>query len=510
LANGKTGIDEVASDFTTLVGEGVPLDTASRSHFEPYFGHDFSNVRVHSDAKAAASARDMGARAYTVGPHLVFASGEYTPSSEAGRKLLAHELTHHVQQSAQIGRAAPARASADRAEAEADRNAQRVGTGAQAEVNVRAPVSVAMKVDRSYWFQSKPPQKPIPAQSGIQITPKGQVFLDPRVQKVESSLGTFEVQFAGLDSDFHDGKPTAAFAAAENAIMAAIAGKETGNPKHPREGGVVADLGALPDIKNAPSQKAAEAKRKEDETARARLKESVRTLDGKTLNVFIATDLSVAEMMSRAPLSLRTEQIFVRADDVGDPKKLEAGIRVPLVVLTGGKKGLAPGPDGTLTTSNVNALDTEQAKEAILHEMVHVMLIGKGVSAVQVWQAAQAGMVTGTDEVKNLAEDVLFRYVRAQEEIFVYTAVGGVYSGFAANKDHYVDFMQLVEAFLHDVGAKLDHPKTTKIDVKEKIGEGKKKPAVNWSISYTLPKPMKLDATQVDALKLLQKIDIGS
>jgi hypothetical protein len=505
LANGEAGIDEVASNYTRRLGDGAPLDAASRSYFEPYFGHDFSNVRVHSDAKAAASARDVGALAYTVGPHLVFASGEYNPSSEAGRKLLAHELTHHVQQSAQMGRAAPACASTQGAEAEADRNAERVGTGAQAEVNVEAPVSVAMKggqgdpaADRSYWFQSKPPEKPSSTESGIEITPKGQVFLDPSVSQVKSpSLGTFKVQFAGLDTDFRNGKPIAAFAAAKNAILEAITG-------------AVGDLQTLPDIENAPSLKAAKAKREEDETVRARLKESARTLDGKTLNVFIATDLSVAEKMSKAPLSLRTEQIFVRADDLGDAKKLEAGIRVPLIALTGGEKGLAPGPGGTLTASNVTALDKEQAKEAILHEMVHVMLIGKGVSAGQVWQAAKAGMVTGPDEVKQLAEDVLFRYVRAQEEIFVYTAIGSVYSGFAANKDHYVDFMTLVEALLHDIGAKLEKPKTTKIDVKEKIGEGKKKQAVSWSIGYTLPKPMKLNATQVDALKVLQTFDIGS
>lgn len=463
--------------------------------------------QLHSDAKANASARDVGALADAVGPHLVFARGEYNPSNEAGRKSLAPELTHHVQQPAQIGRAAPAWASTHgaEAEAEADRNAQRVGTGAKAEVNVQAPVSVAMKdgeddpaADRSYWFQSKPPQKPIPTKSGIDITPKGQVFLDKNVRQVESpSLGKFKVQFAGLDTDFQNGKPSAAFAAAENAILDAITG-------------AIGDLGALPEIRNAPSRKAAEAKRKEDETVRARLKESARTLDGKTLNVFIATDLSVAEKMSIAPLSLRTEQIFVRADDLGDAKKLEAGIRVPLIALTGGEKGLAPGPGGKLTTSNVTALDTEQAKEAILHEMVHVMLIGKGVSAVQMWQAAQAGMVSGPDEVKRLAEDVLFRYVRAQEEIFVYTAIGSIYSGFAANKDHYVDFLKLVEAWLHDIGAKLDKPKTTTIDVKEKIGEGKKKQAVSWSIGYTLPKPMKLDATQVDVLKALQKFDIGS
>jgi hypothetical protein len=115
--------------------------------------------------------------------------------------------------------------------------------------------------------------------------------------------------------------------------------------------------------------------------------------------------------------------------------------------------------------------------------------------------------VTGPDEVKRLAEGVLFRYLRAQEEMFVYTAIGNVYSSFSTNKDHYVNFMELVEAFLRGIGTKRDKPKTTKIEVK--IGGGKKKAGVSWSISYRLPKPMTLGATQIDSLKRLQMFDIG-
>ena len=65
---------------------------------EPRFGHDFSEVRVHSDARAAESARAVNALAYTVGPDVVFGAGEYAPGTIAGRRLLAHELTHVVQQ----------------------------------------------------------------------------------------------------------------------------------------------------------------------------------------------------------------------------------------------------------------------------------------------------------------------------------------------------------------------------------------------------------------------------
>jgi len=64
------------------------------------FGHDFSKVRVHIDAQAAESATAVNARAYTVGRDMVFSAGQYAPNTSAGRKLLAHELAHVVQQSA--------------------------------------------------------------------------------------------------------------------------------------------------------------------------------------------------------------------------------------------------------------------------------------------------------------------------------------------------------------------------------------------------------------------------
>ncbi|MGI8587616.1 MAG: eCIS core domain-containing protein [Chloroflexia bacterium] len=77
---------------------GRPLDPATRAAMEPRFGHDFSGVRVHTDSRAAESARAIGARAYTVGPEVVFGEGQFAPGSPDGQKLLAHELTHVVQQ----------------------------------------------------------------------------------------------------------------------------------------------------------------------------------------------------------------------------------------------------------------------------------------------------------------------------------------------------------------------------------------------------------------------------
>ena len=82
-----------------LASPGEPLDTSTRAFFEPRFGHDFSNVRVHSTAAAQQSAREMNANAYTVGNNIVFGPGRFVPGSADGQRLVAHELAHVVQQS---------------------------------------------------------------------------------------------------------------------------------------------------------------------------------------------------------------------------------------------------------------------------------------------------------------------------------------------------------------------------------------------------------------------------
>ncbi|MCG2784879.1 MAG: DUF4157 domain-containing protein [Anaerolineae bacterium] len=81
-----------------LSSPGQPLDETTRTMMEPRFGHDFSKVRVHTDARATASARAVNALAYTVGNNVVFGSGQFAPNTYAGRKLIAHELTHTIQQ----------------------------------------------------------------------------------------------------------------------------------------------------------------------------------------------------------------------------------------------------------------------------------------------------------------------------------------------------------------------------------------------------------------------------
>ncbi len=83
-----------------LRSPGQPLDFATRAFMESRFGRDLSNVRVHADPQAAASAQAVNSLAYTVGRDVVFAPGQYAPHGNRGRRLLAHELTHVIQQGA--------------------------------------------------------------------------------------------------------------------------------------------------------------------------------------------------------------------------------------------------------------------------------------------------------------------------------------------------------------------------------------------------------------------------
>jgi bacterioferritin-associated ferredoxin len=124
-------------DIAPVESRGGPLDVGVRAFMEARFGASFGHVRVHTDERAAASARTIGADAYTFGRDVYFAAGKYAPSSRAGRLLIAHELSHTLQQGASgDGAIAPRPAEMvvgpadDPLEREADRAAVAVVDGA--------------------------------------------------------------------------------------------------------------------------------------------------------------------------------------------------------------------------------------------------------------------------------------------------------------------------------------------------------------------------------------------
>jgi hypothetical protein len=117
---------------------GSPLDSDTRSDMEARLGADFGDVRVHTDGEAGASAKSVQAQAYTVGSHVVFGEGSYQPGSDSGKRTLAHELTHVIQQRSGPVDGTPADGGiqlshpSDRFEQEAERSADMAMTNTPA------------------------------------------------------------------------------------------------------------------------------------------------------------------------------------------------------------------------------------------------------------------------------------------------------------------------------------------------------------------------------------------
>ncbi|HEX8116015.1 MAG TPA: DUF4157 domain-containing protein, partial [Pyrinomonadaceae bacterium] len=155
-ANGPAAPASVPPAVHEVLGTaGRPLDTPTRTFMESKLGHDFSRVRVHTDARAAESARAVNALAYTVGRDVVFAAGRYAPGTREGRKLLAHELAHTVQQGRDMrpaGQDFGISTPGDPAELEADRAAALAG----------APVALRPVAAPMLARQPVPPFIPVP------------------------------------------------------------------------------------------------------------------------------------------------------------------------------------------------------------------------------------------------------------------------------------------------------------------------------------------------------------
>ena len=174
------------SGVPPIVGEvlrspGRPLDAGTRAFMEPRFGHDFSHVRLHTDAHAAESAKAVNALAYTVGRDIVVGAGQYQPRTDEGRKLLAHELTHTIQQQGQAtGWVSPLRTTRpdESSEKEADAAASAVVTGNAFQSHVQQPLAIARQGEGGEEDIPLPPRPglPQPQRPGL---PVPDVVVDP-------------------------------------------------------------------------------------------------------------------------------------------------------------------------------------------------------------------------------------------------------------------------------------------------------------------------------------------
>jgi hypothetical protein len=174
-----------------LRSSGRPLDEKTRAAMEPLFGNDFSQVRVHADAKSAASALSLNASGYTMGHDLVFGEGQYAPGTAAGRTLIAHELAHVVQQrGAGSGRPMDGmpmiRQPDDSFEREANAAAVRVTAGVPAN-GLLTSSGAAIQRQTPSDVEKKPPEKKEAGEvitEGLKTVAEQAADNNPKVKKV--------------------------------------------------------------------------------------------------------------------------------------------------------------------------------------------------------------------------------------------------------------------------------------------------------------------------------------
>ncbi len=193
-----------------LQSTGRPLAPATRASVEPLFGRDFSGVRIHNDAKAAASAQSVNALAYTVGQNIVFDGPHYSPSTPAGQRLLIHELAHAAQQGNGGTDSAPGNLRVskptDPAEREAEAVADKAAAGRPVSVQRQTPVSVHRSVRIAGIVGGLVLRhKPKPPPTSIRIVQVHQVPLDDYAVSLGlrwGAGGVSEIEVSNGDVDY--------------------------------------------------------------------------------------------------------------------------------------------------------------------------------------------------------------------------------------------------------------------------------------------------------------------
>jgi outer membrane protein OmpA-like peptidoglycan-associated protein len=197
LSEVSPSVDEV------LCSTGQPLEAGTRAFMEQRFGHDFSQVRIRADSKAAYSARTVGALAYTVGRDVVFREHQYAPHWHAGRRLIAHELAHVVQQQMSgsvVQQQAAISQPDDAAELQAERVADQVVRGEP--VGYIAPLSYTL-VQRDNDLNTdkqadEPAEKPLSRDDETQLSRTSPGQVGGSVQPPVISIYNFAIDSANL------------------------------------------------------------------------------------------------------------------------------------------------------------------------------------------------------------------------------------------------------------------------------------------------------------------------
>lgn len=190
-STGESGTAPASVD-RVLGSGGRPLDSALQQDMGQRFGYDFSQVRVHTGTAAEQSAQDVNAHAYTVGHNIVFGGGQYAPESTAGRRLMAHELTHVIQQSGwnsggQLQGQLTINHPGDALEQEADVTVGRVMADGRASETLTPILSALQRETPGGDAEEKSPEKKEAGEviaEGLKIVAEQAADNNPQVKKV--------------------------------------------------------------------------------------------------------------------------------------------------------------------------------------------------------------------------------------------------------------------------------------------------------------------------------------
>jgi hypothetical protein len=179
-----------------LRSPGQPLDGTTRAFFEPRFGNDFAQVRIHTDARAAESARAVNALAYTIGSNVVFGAGQYAPAMARGKELLAHELVHVIQQASATASDSFAVGDADSA---AEHEAATVATQALSGRSVACPAQSHTRIQLARHPDGPTPAAGPPSPSRVDLI---RVSCESNTIEFETDAGVFIYEL--IDCDIED------------------------------------------------------------------------------------------------------------------------------------------------------------------------------------------------------------------------------------------------------------------------------------------------------------------
>jgi hypothetical protein len=196
-----SGEPSISTRIQSELGGGQALDSGARGFLEPKFGHSFENIRIHADGEADSLSRNLGARAFTTGQDIFFRSGAYQPGSSGGQHLLAHELTHTIQQcltSRRLDRSVSDKSDSAEVAARATADAVMAGQAVSVAPSVSAAISMWTDEELEYRYARATPAPLLPIHAGNHpesTEPGPYGYLDADSSGVHTGVGMLHQDF---------------------------------------------------------------------------------------------------------------------------------------------------------------------------------------------------------------------------------------------------------------------------------------------------------------------------